>query len=314
MKILVIGGAGYIGSHVTYELCDNGYSVIVVDDLSTGFIENVDIRAEFIQGSYTKLDSKIYKESDCVIHLAALKAAGESMENPIKYSKNNIIDSIMLINSCIQHNVEKFIFSSSAAVYGIPKYLPLNENHPLKPINYYGYTKMVIENQLLWYCKLKSLKVACLRYFNAAGYDIKGRITSKENNPQNLIPIVMEVVSGVRNELYVFGNNYKTPDGTCLRDYIHVNDLAVGHIKAVEKLNYENQIITNLATGKSHSVMDVINQAIRCTNKKINYTISKRRSGDPAAVYAASNNILNYKNKYSDLETIIKTTWDVYKK
>ena len=314
MKILVIGGAGYIGSHVTYELCDNGYDVVVVDDLSTGFLDNIDKRADFIESSYTSLESSCLKEVDCVIHLAALKAAGESMENPSKYSKHNIVDSISLINSCIDNNINKFIFSSSAAVYGMPEYLPLDESHKLKPINYYGYTKMMIEQQLSWYSRLKDINVAFLRYFNAAGYDIKGRVIIKENNPQNLIPIVMECASGLRDGFNVFGNDYNTPDGTCLRDYIHVNDLAKGHVKAVEELNDTKQLITNLATGKSHSVMDVINEVIRCTNQKINYTISKRRPGDPGSVYATSNNILNYKNEYSNLETIIRTTWDVYKK
>tara|TARA_Y100001970_G_scaffold204996_1_gene249623 strand:+ start:16006 stop:16962 length:957 start_codon:yes stop_codon:yes gene_type:complete len=316
MKILVIGGAGYIGSHVTYELCDQGYNVTVLDNLSTGFIENVDKRADFIKDSFTNQNiiKKVLKDIDCVIHLAALKAAGESMENPIKYSKHNIIDSISLINSCVENNIDKFIFSSSAAVYGSPQYKPIDEKHPLEPINYYGFTKLIIENQLRWFSQIKNLKVACLRYFNAAGYDVKSRISIKEKNPQNLIPIVMEYVSGLRSEFNVFGNDYNTPDGTCLRDYIHVNDLAIGHVKAIEKLNDKNQITTNLATGNSHSVMDVINEVIRCTNKKIDYKISKRRPGDPDALYAKSNNILNYKNQYSDLETIIRTTWDVYKK
>ena len=254
MKILVIGGAGYIGSHVTYELCDNGYNVIVVDDLSTGFMENIDPRAEFIKKTYSNLDKKIYKEVDCVVHLAALKAAGESMENPIMYANHNIIDSLKLINLCIENNINKFIFSSSAAVYGLPQYKPLDEKHPLEPINYYGFTKLIVENQLRWLSQIKNLKVACLRYFNAAGYDVKSRVLIKEKNPQNLIPIVMECASGLRSGFNVFGNDYNTPDGTCLRDYIHVNDLAKGHVKAIEKLNDKNQLITNLATGKSHSV------------------------------------------------------------
>lgn len=314
MNILVVGGAGYIGSHVTYELCDNGYNVTIVDNLSTGSINNIDKRADLIELDYTLLNKKHLKEIDCVIFLAALKAAGESMENPVKYSRHNILNSISFIDFCIDNNVKNFIFSSTAAVYGKPKYLPLDELHQLKPINYYGYTKMMIEQQLSWYSKLKGINVAFLRYFNAAGYDIKGRVIIKENSPQNLIPIVMEYASGLRDRFNVFGNDYNTPDGTCLRDYIHVNDLAVGHVKAVEKLNDINQITTNLATGNSHSVMDVINEVVRCTNKKIDYKISKRRLGDPDSLYAKSNNILNYNNQYSDLETIIRSTWDVYKR
>ena len=313
MKILVIGGAGYIGSHVTHELCDNGYDVLVVDNLSTGFLDNIDKRADFIESSYTSLESSYLKEVDCVIHLAALKAPGESMDNPIKYSEINLIDSLKLINLCVKNKINKFIFSSTAAVYGNPKYLPVDEKHSLKPINYYGFTKLLIENQLMWYNQLKGIKIACLRYFNAAGYDINGQITKKEKNPQNLIPIVMECAAGMRDKLEIFGNDYNTPDGTCLRDYIHVNDLAVGHLKAIEKLNDHKQIFTNLATGKSHSVLDVINKIINISKKKINYEIVRRRDGDPDALFAKSNNILDYVNKYSDLDTIIKTTWDIYK-
>ena len=314
MKILVIGGAGYIGSHVTYELCDNGYDVTVLDNLSTGFLENIDKRANFIKGSFSKKNilANILKDVDAVIHLAALKAAGESMDNPINYSKHNIIDTINLINCCLDNNVQNFIFSSSAAVYGIPNYLPVDESHPLNPINYYGFTKLFIEKQLLWYNQLKGLNIALLRYFNAAGIDMKERVFKKELNPQNLLPIVMEVAAGVRNRMNVFGNDYDTPDGTCLRDYIHVNDLAAGHVKALEMLSKNNKIITNLATGKSHSVLDVINKAQDITNVKINFSFSKRRDGDPSSLFAKSNNILNYKNKYSDLDNIISSMWNLY--
>ena len=315
MKILVIGGAGYIGSHVTYKLCDSGYNVTVLDNLSTGFIENIDKRARFVKDSFsnTNILNTILKDIDCVIHFAALKAAGESMEKPAEYSKHNITDSINLINSCIKNNVKSFIFSSSAAVYGHPKYLPLDESHDLEPINYYGFTKLTIENQLLWYNKLMGLNVACLRYFNAAGYDMQGRIRMKENNPQNLIPIVMEVASGYRSGLNIFGGDYDASDGTCLRDYIHVNDLAEGHLKAIEKLNIKDRIITNLATGSFHSVLDVINKTAQITQRKINYKIVSRRKGDPDSIYASSNNILEYENQFSDLDSIINSTWNIYK-
>ena len=313
MNILVIGGAGYIGSHVTYELCDQGYKVIVVDNLSSGFIDNLDKRSDFIEDSFVNLSHNVLKDIDCVIHLAALKAAGESMKNPIKYSNQNIIESIDFINSCISSNVKNFIFSSSAAVYGFPQYLPLDEKHPLNPINYYGFTKLMIEKQLLWYNQLKGLNVACLRYFNAAGYDVKGRIKNKENDPQNLLPIVMEVAAGLREKIDVFGNDYDTPDGTCLRDYIHVNDLAIGHVKAIEMLPNHGKITTNLATGNSYSVLDVINKSSQITNKEIKYSIIDRREGDPDKLFASSNGILNYSNKYSDLETIISSMWKIYK-
>ena len=313
MRILVVGGAGYIGSHVTYELCDQGYKVIVVDNLSSGFIDNVDKRSDFIEDSFVKLSHNLLKDIDCVIHLAALKAAGESMEDPIKYSNQNIMQSINFINSCIVNNIKNFIFSSSAAVYGFPQYLPVNEKHPLNPINYYGFTKLMIEQQLLWYNQLKGLNIACLRYFNAAGYDVKGRIRNKENNPQNLLPIVMEVAASLRDKINIFGNDYDTPDGTCLRDYIHVNDLAAGHVKAIEMLPNNGKIITNLATGNSYSVLDVINKSSQITNKEIKYSIVGRREGDPDKLFASSNNLLNYNNKYSELETIISSMWDIYK-
>ena len=314
MNILVIGGAGYIGSHITYELCDQGYNVTVLDNLSTGFIENIDSRSSFIESSYADSSiRKILKETDCVIYLAALKAAGESMLNPIKYSQKNIINSIQLINDCIDNNVKNFIFSSSAAVYGFPSYLPVDEEHPLNPINYYGFTKLIIEEQLLWYNQLKGLNIACLRYFNAAGYDVKGRIRNKEKYPQNLLPIVMEVAAGLREKINIFGNDYDTHDGTCLRDYIHVNDLALGHIKAIEMLPNNGKIITNLATGNSYSVLDVINKSSKITNKEIKYSIIDRRDGDPDKLFASSNDILNYSNKYSDLETIIRSMWEIYK-
>ena len=175
------------------------------------------------------------------------------------------------------------------------------------------FTKLKIEEQLIWYNKLKGLNVACLRYFNAAGYDVKGRIISKERNPQNLLPIVMEVASGKRDKINIFGNDYDTPDGTCLRDYIHVNDLATGHVNAIQLLKNQSKIISNLATGKTYSVLEVINKASKITNKKINYSFADRREGDPGKLYASSNNALNYNNKYSDLDTIISSMWNIYK-
>tara|TARA_B100001250_G_scaffold160066_1_gene137497 strand:+ start:1271 stop:2218 length:948 start_codon:yes stop_codon:yes gene_type:complete len=314
MNILVIGGAGYIGSHIVYELCDYGYNVTVLDNLSTGFESNIDSRAEFINDSFINLsNSSILKKINCVIHLAALKAAGESMIKPVTYSKNNIIDTIDLINTCIDNNVEKFIFSSTAAVYGVPRYLPIDEKHSLNPINYYGFTKLTIEKQLSWYNKLKGLRIAFLRYFNAAGYDTKGRIKNIEKNPQNLLPIVMEVASGKRDSIDVFGNDYDTPDGTCLRDYIHVNDLALCHLKALEQLQSDEKIITNLASGNYYSVFDVIKKVKQITKKEIKYSITNRREGDCPKIYASSNNLLNYKNKFSDLDTIINSMWSIYK-
>ena len=318
MKILVTGGAGYIGSHVVLALCEGGYEVVVLDDLSSGNREAVDDRAEFIQGSTLNNDNvaTALNGVDAVIHLAAFKAAGESMIDPGKYSQNNISGTISLLNAMITHEVDKFIFSSTAAVYGYPKYLPLDENHPLEPINYYGFTKLEIERILKWYGELKGLKYATLRYFNAAGYDPQRRIQFLEKNPANLIPIVMEVASGRREKMEVFGNDYDTSDGTGVRDYIHVTDLATAHVKAIEYLNENESIILNLATGESHSVLDVINKTKEISGKNIPYHIVDRRPGDPAELYARTTlafDQLDWKANHSGLKSLIETTWEVYK-
>ena len=317
MKVLVTGGAGYIGSHVVLALCEEENNVVVLDDLSTGNREAVDKRALFIQGSTLNDDdlSKGLNNVDAVIHLAAFKAAGESMIHPEKYSHNNITGTITLLNAMEKQGVNKFIFSSTAAVYGYPKYLPLDENHPLEPINYYGFTKLEIERILKWYGELKGLRFAALRYFNAAGYDSLGRITSLENNPENLIPIVMEVASGRRQKMEVFGNNYDTDDGTGVRDYIHVTDLASAHVKCIEYLNENANLTVNLATGESHSVLDVINLAKEISGQDIPFDIVDRRPGDPAKLYAGTNRAfesLNWEAKYSNLKTLLETTWKVY--
>ena len=318
MKILVTGGAGYIGSHVVLALCEGGYEVVVLDDLSSGNREAVDDRAEFIQGSTLNNDdlATALNGVDAVIHLAAFKAAGESMIDPGKYSQNNISGTISLLNAMITYEVDKFIFSSTAAVYGYPKYLPLDENHPLEPINYYGFTKLEIERILKWYGELKGLKYATLRYFNAAGYDPQRRIQFLEKNPANLIPIVMEVASGRREKMEVFGNDYDTTDGTGVRDYIHVTDLATAHVKAIEYLNENESIILNLATGESHSVLDVINKTKEISGKNIPYHIVDRRPGDPAELYAGTTlafDQLDWKANHSGLKSLIETTWQVYK-
>jgi UDP-glucose 4-epimerase len=318
MKILVTGGAGYIGSHVVLALCECRYDVVVLDDLSSGNREAVDDRAEFIQGSTLNNDNvaTALNGVDAVIHLAAFKAAGESMIDPGKYSQNNISGTISLLNAMITHEVDKFIFSSTAAVYGYPKYLPLDENHPLEPINYYGFTKLEIERILKWYGELKGLKYATLRYFNAAGYDPQRRIQFLEKNPANLIPIVMEVASGRREKMEVFGNDYDTTDGTGVRDYIHVTDLATAHVKAIEYLNENESIILNLATGESHSVLDVINKTKEISGKNIPYHIVDRRPGDPAELYAGTTlafDQLDWKANHSGLKSLIETTWQVYK-
>ena len=319
MRILVTGGAGYIGSHVVLELCNGGYEVTVLDDLSNGNQESIDERAEFILGStLAKKDvEKALNNVECVIHLAAFKAAGESMTNPIKYSQNNINGTITLLNSMIKKGIKYFVFSSTAAVYGNPKYLPLDEKHPLNPINFYGFTKLEIERILKWYGKLTDLKFANLRYFNAAGHDPNNKIKHIEKDPQNLIPIVMEVASGKRKQVKIFGNDYNTKDGTGYRDYIHVTDLAIAHIRSFEYLKHHNNITLNLATGESHSVLDVINMTKEISNNHISYEFVDRRAGDIDELYAKSsiaNNLLEWTPAYSTLKSILQTSWSVYSK
>ena len=318
MKILVTGGAGYIGSHVVLDLLEADHDVIILDDLSLGVELNIHSDAQLIFGS--TLDNEALKvcfrdQVDAVIHLAAFKAAGESMTDPEKYSKNNISGTINLLNAMTDHGVHTFVFSSSAAVYGYPEYLPIDEDHPTDPINYYGFTKLVIESFLEWYGKLRGLKYVSLRYFNAAGYDPKGRILGLEQNPANLLPIVMEVASGVRDKMEVFGDDYDTPDGTGVRDYIHVSDLASAHVKALDYLQSGDSIMVNLATGEGYSVLDVIEKAREITGHPIPYEITARREGDPAKLIATSESageLLDWEPKLSDLESLLKTTWRVY--
>lgn len=321
MKILVTGGAGYIGSHVVYELCDAEYEVTIYDDMSLGREENIDKRAKFVLGS--TLEKKqlakvlMNEEFDAVIHLAAWKAAGESMVRPGKYAENNIVGSINLLNAVSNAGIKNFVFSSTAAVYGFPSYLPIDEKHPVNPANYYGFTKIFVEDNLKWYSQLKGLNYVALRYFNAAGYDVKGRITGKEKNPSNLLPIVMETASGMREKVMVFGNDYDTIDGTGVRDYIHVNDLAAAHVLALKYLiEKRKNLIVNLSTEKGYSVLEAINKAKAITGREIPYQIVGRREGDPDKVIASfvkANKILKWEAKYSDLETIFESMWNIYK-
>lgn len=318
MKILVIGGAGYIGSHVSKKLLAEGHQVTVFDNLSTGLKENILPSTTFIKGDILfpdQLDSAMSGQ-EAVIHLAAFKAAGESMTNPEKYSINNLCGTINILNSMCQTGVNKIIFSSSAAVYGEPQYLPLDENHPTEPINYYGFTKLEIERILKWYSQLKNIRFAALRYFNAVGYDHEGELRGLEKNPQNLLPIVMEAISGQREKLQVFGDDYTTADGTCIRDYIHVDDLATAHAKALDYLTEKNKdLIVNLATGQGLSVKDIITEAQKQSGVDFTVEIVARRPGDPAKLYAGNaltKELLDWQPQYSDLETVVSTTLKAY--
>ncbi len=320
MKIFVTGGAGYIGSHTVYRLLKTGHKVTVYDNLSSGTKKNLFSKAKFIKGdilNYKLLEKSLKGGYDAVFHFAAKKSVEESMEDPNLYSENNLTGTINILRAMEAGGVAKFIFSSTAAVYGTPKKLPITEATPVQPDNYYGFTKLEIEKLLDWYAKLGKIKYASLRYFNAAGYDPSGKVTGLEKEPHNLIPVIMEVATGQRKELQIFGKNYKTPDGTGVRDYIHVTDLADAHLKALKYLDKKNSLIVNLGSEKGHSVLDVLEACRRITKQEIPSKIVGRRKGDPAALYASSQKarkVLSYKPKYSDLDKIIKTTWDVYKK
>jgi UDP-glucose 4-epimerase len=330
MNILVIGGAGYIGSHVAKEFLEKGHKVTVYDNLSSGLRENLASLTAigggasggfaFIHGDiqdYPGLTTVMKRGYDALIQLAASKAAGESMLEPEKYSRNNIIGTLNILNAASETGIKNIVFSSSALVYGEPEYLLIDEKHPTKPENYYGFTKLEIERFLGWYERLKCMRYACLRYFNAAGYDVKGTIKGLEQNPANLLPVIMETACGMRAELQIFGSDYDTPDGTCVRDYIHVSDLAAGHAAALDYISKNHKsLIVNLGSEKGYSVTEVLETARRVTGRPIPAKIVGRRSGDPAKLTASSalaRELLGWEAKYSDMETLIKTSWNVYK-
>jgi UDP-glucose 4-epimerase len=319
-RILVVGGAGYIGSHVVREFLDRNDSVTVFDNLSSGRKENLFSDASFVQGDildFPTLRDTMAAGFDAIIHLAALKAAGESMEFPEKYSVNNICGTINLLNAASETGIKNIVFSSSAAVYGAPRSAPVDESHPTEPINYYGFTKLEIERFLAWYERIKGIRFAALRYFNAAGYDPQGRIKGLEKNPQNLLPIVMEVAAGMRKRMAIFGDDYETEDGTGVRDYVHVSDLADAHLRAYDYIkNRAMSLIVNLGSEKGISVRVMVDTARRITGRPIPADIVGRRAGDPAKMIASSgkaSQLLSWKARYSDCETLVASTWNVYK-
>ncbi|TGL54477.1 UDP-glucose 4-epimerase GalE [Leptospira kemamanensis] len=320
MRVLVTGGAGYIGSHIVLELMELGHEIIIVDDMQKGNEANLFPGNEFIKGEIQDpeiLKKAFSKKVDAVFHFAAWKAAGESMTDPLKYTMNNLNGTFTLLNAMVNYGCQYFVFSSSAAVYGAPKYLPIDENHPLQPENYYGYTKLCIEENLEWFDKLKNLKSARLRYFNAAGYDPKGRIKGLEKTPANLLPIIMEAASGMRNGFEIYGNDYETEDGTCVRDYIHVSDLAKAHVLALNYIMSNNQSLTvNLGSESGYSVKEMTDLSEKVVGKQIPHKTAPRRPGDPAKLLASSKKareLLNWKPIYSDAETLLSSMWNLYK-
>lgn len=314
VKILVVGGAGYIGSHVVKALLQEGMEILVFDNLSSGHKVNLFSEAEFFEGDildYAKLSEAMAKNIDAVIHLAAKKAVGESMEKPELYAKNNLIGSINILNAMLENNVNNIVFSSSASVYGNAQYLPIDEKHPLNPASFYAYSKKAVEEYMDWYSITRGMKYVSLRYFNAAGYDEAGDIKGRDANPQNLLPIIIEVLDGKREVLQIFGDDYDTKDGTCVRDYIHVSDLASAHVLAIKYLvNGGASTIYNLGTQNGVSVKEVVAATEKVYGRKLPVKYSKRRAGDPEKLWASSEkafNELGWKPKYLSIEDIIRT-------
>ena len=318
-KVLVVGGAGYIGSHVVKALRDAGKSPVVFDNLSSGLRENLLPEIPFILGDtlFPEQLKPAMSGVDSIIHMAALKAAGESMTEPEKYAKNNISGTVNLLNAATVAKVKYFVFSSSAAVYGEPQYLPLDEAHPAEPLNFYGYTKLIIENLLRWYSQLRGMRFSSLRYFNAAGYDVDGELNGLEYEPNNLLPIVLETIMGRREKVEVFGTDYDTRDGSCIRDYIHVSDLADAHLRALDYLKRENKdLVVNLGTSKGLSVLEIMQIAREVSGTEFKYTLGPRRAGDPAVVLAKADlaaELLGWRAKYSDAQTLLETSLRAYR-
>lgn len=318
MKILVLGGAGYIGSHTVYSLIEQDNEVIVFDNLETGHIEAVHPKAKFYKGDLRNrvhIDSvlDVEKNIDAVIHFAANSLVGESMINPLKYYDNNLCGTKVLLESLVAHNIKNIVFSSTAATYGEPKHTPILEDDPTNPTNCYGETKKAMERMFYWTQQAHGLKYVSLRYFNACGAHISGKIGEAHNPETHLIPIILQAANGKRDHISIFGTDYNTPDGTCIRDYIHVTDLAQAHILAVEYLlNGSESNIFNLGNGVGFSVREVIETAKKVTGKEIKVIEEERRAGDPAILIASSDkakSILGWKPEYDDLSTIIETAW-----
>lgn len=317
MKILVLGGAGYIGSHTVYELIENGEDVIIIDNLETGHIEAVHPKAKFYKGDIRDrkfLDSVFETEKiDAVIHFAANSLVGESMVNPLKYYDNNLCGTKVLLESMVAHDIKKIVFSSTAATYGEPERVPIIETDKTEPTNTYGETKLSMEKMFKWTDKAHGLKYISLRYFNACGAHESGNIGEAHDTETHLIPLILQVPLGQREAINIFGDDYDTEDGTCIRDYINVTELAQAHILAVKYLMDGNDSnIFNLGNGIGFSVNEVIDAAKRVTGKDIKAVLSPRREGDPAKLIASSKKarkILGWNPKHADIDEIIASAW-----
>ncbi|PTW00898.1 UDP-galactose 4-epimerase [Halanaerobium saccharolyticum] len=320
MNILVTGGAGYIGSHVLKALLKEGHEVVTFDNLQKGHREAV-TGGKFIEGDLSdqKLLEQVMQENkiEGVIHLAADSLVGESMENPAKYYRNNFANGINLLEAMVKNDVNNIVFSSTAAVYGEPDQIPIKEDNQTEPTNTYGESKLFFEKALKRYDDIHGINFVSLRYFNAAGADPEGEIGEAHDPETHLIPIVLQTALGIRDKIYIFGDDYPTRDGSCIRDYIHVNDLAAAHVLAVEALaDGKDSSIYNLGNGEGYSVKEVIDTVKEVTGRDFEVEISDRRAGDPAVLIASSDKIqkeLNWQPEYPELEKIISTAWQWHK-
>lgn len=316
MKILVCGGAGYIGSHMVAELLENGHEVVILDNFQKGH------RDAILGGKVYKGDlrdrsvlDKVFSENkiDAVIDFAADSLVGESVVEPLKYFDNNIGSTINLLKAMRDNEVKYIVFSSTAATYGEPENIPIVEEDRNLPTNPYGESKLAVEKILKWCDNAYGIKYTVLRYFNAAGAHVDGKIGEDHNPESHLIPIILQTALGKRDKIFIFGDDYNTEDGSCVRDYIHVTDLANAHLLALKRLmNGGESRIYNLGNGKGFSVKEVIEVARKVTGKEINAEIADRRAGDPATLIASSKRAmeeLKWKPKYNSLETIIETAW-----
>lgn len=321
MNVLVCGGAGYIGSHTVYELIERGHSVVVVDSLIKGHKAAIHNEAKFYLGDIRDEEfmDRVFRENqiDAVIDFAAFSLVGESVNEPFKYYENNVYGTLKLLEAMERADVKKIVFSSTAATYGEPENDIIVESDNTNPTNPYGETKLTVEKMLKWADNAYGIKFVALRYFNAAGAHISGKIGEDHNPETHLIPIILQTALGQREKMFIFGDDYDTPDGTCVRDYIHVTDLADAHIKALEKLFKTNESgIYNLGNGKGFSVKEVIEKAKKVTGKDFKVEIEARRNGDPSTLIASSEKAikeLGWKPKFNTLDKIIETAWNWHK-
>lgn len=317
MRLLVLGGAGYIGSHTAVELLDRGHEVVIADNLITGYKQAVPKEAVFYQGDirdYNFLNNLFKKEKiDAVIHFAAFSLVGESVTNPLKYYENNLYGTKVLLQAMIDNNVDKIVFSSTAATYGEPENIPILESDRTCPTNPYGETKLAMEKMMKWSANAYQLRYVSLRYFNACGAHKSGKLGEAHNPESHLIPLVLQVPNGKRESVSIYGTDYDTPDGTCIRDYIHVTDLAEAHILAVEYLMKGGESnVFNLGNGVGYSVREVIETARKVTGHPIPAVEIPRRAGDPARLVASgekAKTVLGWEPKITSLEDIIRSAW-----